>query len=45
MTIGGGGGGMTIGDAVSGGTASRLLYIDTSGDLADNVNLQFVDYD
>lgn len=45
VTIGGGGGGMTIGDAVSGGTASRLLYIDTSGDLADNVNLQFVDYD
>jgi len=34
-------GGAAIGDAVSGGTANRVLYIDGSGNLADNTNLEW----
>ena len=32
---------MAIGDAVSGGIATRLLYVDGSGNLADSANLTF----
>lgn len=35
------GGGMTIGEAVSGATANRVLYVDGSGDLADSSGLTY----
>ena len=34
---------LAIGDAVSGGTATRLLYVDGSGNLGESANLTFVD--
>lgn len=40
----GGGGGLTIGDAVSGGTTTEFLYVDSSGNLADSPNLTQGDY-
>lgn len=36
-----GGGGATIGGVVTGGTATRVLYIDGSGNLANSPNLTF----
>lgn len=36
-----GSGGVTIGNAVTGGTANRVLFIDGAGDLADSANLTF----
>src|SRR6516162_6340545 len=40
LPSGGGGGGMSIGGAVTGGTAGSVLFIDGSGNLAqDNLNL------
>lgn len=35
------GGGMTIGEAVTGATANRVLYVDGSGNLANAAGLQF----
>lgn len=35
------GGGMTIGEAVTGATANRVLYVDGSGDLADSSGLTY----
>jgi hypothetical protein len=38
---GGGGGGLTIGGAISGGTANRILYESSGNLLAESANLQF----
>ena len=37
----GGGGGVTIGNAVSGGTASTLLYTNSSGNVANSASIPF----
>lgn len=39
----GGGGGVTIGTVVTGGTPDRILYVDGSGNLAISDNLTFTD--
>ena len=41
FSIGGGTGGGRIGASVSGGTATRILYVDASGNLAGSANLVF----
>lgn len=39
---GGGGGGITIGAAVNGGTPSTLLYVDAAGDVADGATTSVI---
>ena len=41
-SAGGGGGGLTIGDAITGGTASRILLEDSSNNLWENDHLKFI---
>ena len=42
-STGGSGGGLTIGGAITGATPNEILYADSSGDLAQSVNLAFLD--